>query len=43
LTRFALEYAKARSLRVIPMCPYVGAYLRRNPQYLELTRPRPES
>jgi len=43
LTQFALEYAKARSLRVIPMCPYVGAYLRRNPQYLELTKQHPQS
>jgi predicted GNAT family acetyltransferase len=43
LTQFALEYAKAKSLRVIPMCPYVGAYLRRNPQYLELTKQHPES
>jgi len=43
LTQFALEYAKTRSLRVVPMCPYVGAYLRRNPQYLELTKQHPKS
>jgi predicted GNAT family acetyltransferase len=32
-----LEYAKRNSLRVIPMCSYAAAYIRRNPQYLELT------
>jgi len=38
LTRAGLEYAKAKSLRVIPMCSYAAAYIRRNPQYIELTR-----
>ncbi|HEX9331402.1 MAG TPA: GNAT family N-acetyltransferase [Anaerolineales bacterium] len=37
LTQVALEYAKEKSLRVIPMCPYVATYIRRNPQYIELT------
>ena len=37
LTQVALEYAKAGSLRVIPMCPYIASYIRRNPQYIELT------
>ena len=37
LTQVALEYAKERSLRVIPMCPYIASYIRRNPQYIELT------
>lgn len=32
-----LEYARQNSLRVIPMCSYAAAYIRRNPQYLELT------
>lgn len=32
-----LEYAKQNSLRVIPMCSYAAAYIRRNPQYIELT------
>jgi len=38
ITQTALEYAKEKSLRVIPMCSYVGAYIRRNKQYMELTR-----
>ena len=38
VTRVALEYAKEKSLRVIPMCSYVGAYIRRHPEYIELTK-----
>ena len=40
LTQVALEYAKEKSFRVIPMCPYIAAYIRRNPQYEELTKQR---
>jgi len=32
-----LKYAKQNSLRVIPMCSYAAAYIRNNPQYIELT------
>lgn len=32
-----LQYAKQNSLRVIPMCSYAAAYIRRNPRHLELT------
>ncbi|MGB8982924.1 MAG: GNAT family N-acetyltransferase [Anaerolineales bacterium] len=32
-----LEYARQNSLRVIPMCSYAASYIRRNPQYAELT------
>lgn len=38
LTQVGLEYAKTNSLRVIPMCSYVVAYIRRHPQYLDLTK-----
>jgi uncharacterized protein len=38
LTQFALEYAGAESLRVIPMCSYVAAYLRKHPQYQKLVK-----
>ena len=37
IVQTALEYAKENSLRVIPMCSYAAAYIRRNPQYAELT------
>lgn len=40
LTEAALEYARGKSLRAIPMCSYVAAYIRRNPQFAELTRQR---
>ncbi len=33
----SLEYAKQNSLRVIPMCSYAAAYIRKNPQYMDLT------
>ena len=32
-----LQYAQQNSLRVVPMCSYAAAYIRRNPQYLALT------
>jgi uncharacterized protein len=38
ITQAGLEYAKTKSLRVLPICPYVAAYIRRNPQYAELTK-----
>ena len=38
LTQAGLEFAKAKSLRVIPMCSYAAAYIRRHPQYAELTK-----
>jgi len=38
LVEVALNYAEENSLRVIPMCPYVAAYIRRNPQYMDLTK-----
>ena len=40
LTRVGLEYAKEKSLRVIPMCSYVAAYIRRNPRYADLMKQR---
>ena len=32
-----LQYARENSLRVIPMCGYAAAYIRRNPRHQELT------
>ncbi len=40
LTEVALQYAKEKSFRVIPMCPYIITYIRRNPQYEDLTKQR---
>jgi uncharacterized protein len=38
LVEVALNYAEENSLRVIPMCPYVAVYIRRHPQYIDLTK-----
>jgi uncharacterized protein len=40
ITQVALDYAKANSLRVIPMCSYAASYIHRNPQYAGLTKQR---
>ncbi|HUF00171.1 MAG TPA: GNAT family N-acetyltransferase [Anaerolineales bacterium] len=37
IVQTGLEYARQNSLRVIPMCGYAAAYIRRNPEYMELT------
>ncbi len=38
LARFALEYARSRHLSVVPLCPFVRAYLKRHPEYADLVR-----
>jgi len=38
ITQVSLEYAKEHGLRVIPMCSYAAAYIRKHPEYTELTR-----
>jgi len=42
ITQAGLEYARANSLRVIPMCSYAAAYIRRHPEYADLTKQRAE-
>lgn len=39
LARAALEDARARHLTVVPHCPFVSAYIRRHPEYLDLVDP----
>jgi uncharacterized protein len=36
IVEVSLEYAKENSLRVIPMCSYAAAFMRRHPEYAEL-------
>ena len=36
MARFALDDARARSLHVVPLCPYVAAYIRRHQEYQDL-------
>ena len=36
LAQAALEYATREHLRVVPLCPFVQAYLKRHPEYRSL-------
>lgn len=38
IVQVSLEYAQQRNLRVVPMCSYAAAYIRRHPEYAALTR-----
>lgn len=38
LAKTGLEYAKTNSLRVVPVCSFVEAYIRRHPEYQPLVR-----
>ena len=37
----ALDDARERGLRVVPICPFVDAYIRRHPEYADLVAPDP--
>jgi predicted GNAT family acetyltransferase len=37
LTHDALEYVKAEGYRVMALCPFVSAYIRRHPEYKDIT------
>jgi predicted GNAT family acetyltransferase len=41
IVQMGLEYAQENSLRVIPMCSYAATYIRRHPEYAELTKQHP--
>lgn len=36
LARSALDFARGNHLRVIPLCPYVSAFLRKHSEYQDL-------
>ncbi len=38
LARAALDYARSTGLQVVPLCPFVAAYLKRHPEYADLIR-----
>jgi len=44
LARHALDDARRRGLKVIPKCPFVGAFISRHPEYADLVdrTPKPE-
>lgn len=39
LSRSALDFARANRLRVVPLCPYVSSFIRKNPEYQDLLAP----
>ena len=39
LIRFALDAARARNLKVIPICPFVAAYMQKHPEVQDLLDP----
>lgn len=39
LTRFALDDVRASGGRIVPLCPYVTAYLRKHPEYADIVDP----
>jgi uncharacterized protein len=36
VTRFALDFARANHLRVVPCCPYVSNFIRKHAEYQDL-------
>ena len=42
IVQVSLEYAKEHGLRVVPMCSYAAAFIRRHSEYAELTKQQPE-
>lgn len=36
VTKFALDYAREKNLKVIPQCPYARAYIERHKEYKDL-------
>lgn len=36
LMQGVMEAARERGLKIVPLCPYADAYIRRNPQYRDL-------
>ena len=36
IVRGALDDIRARGLKVVPVCPFVGAFIRRHPEYADL-------
>ena len=39
LARSALDDVRAQGKQVIPMCPFIAAFIRRHHEYLEIVRP----
>lgn len=40
LAKYALDYALAHSLTVVPSCPFIAEYIESHPEYAGLTKKR---
>ena len=40
LIKTALDASRAHGYQVVPLCPFVAAYIRRHPEYRDLVMPR---
>lgn len=38
MARVALDYAREQGLEVLPHCPFIRAFIKRHPEYEDLTR-----
>lgn len=43
LVRWALDDVRGRSLKIVPRCPFVAAYLKRHPEYADLVASSPSA
>jgi predicted GNAT family acetyltransferase len=41
LARGALDQVRASGRQVVPLCPFIRAYIARHPEYQDLVRPAP--
>lgn len=39
LAHAGLEYARQQGVNVIPLCPFVNAYIRKHPEYQSMVKP----
>ncbi|WP_207433819.1 GNAT family N-acetyltransferase [Sabulibacter ruber] len=39
MSKHVLEYIIAQKLQIVPLCPYMAAYLKRHPEYQYLVKP----
>ena len=38
LAKAALDHARDNNLKVVPLCPYIAAYIKRHPEYQPLVK-----
>ena len=39
LARYAMQYARDRSLKIVPLCPFMAAYMQKHPETHDLVHP----